>query len=199
MEDRTESGPADAVEELIRREKEAAERSLENARFDAQLFERIQNAADARPTILFVWLRERGPVVVSSALVLAIAGFLLFQRLSLSRFQQTVQAMSSVLGEAGDGQRMKGRGAKAQRIAGAEYTDFGWALKGVLYACERESLGDVELGDALSRIFPERASRTASGEGREIASPRGMESLKLRSGEDFKMFFTAFLRKFEEV
>lgn len=199
MEDNLNPCPADKIEELIRREKEAAERTFENARFETQLFERVRNAEDAGPTTWFVWLRKRGPVVASSALILAIAGFLLFRKPPLSRFQQTVQAMSTVLVDARDGGRSAEEERPAQRIVGAGYTDFGWALKGVLYACERESLGDVELEDALSRIFLEEARQSAPGRvGGKSSFPR-MESLKLRSGEDFKMFFTAFLKKFEEV
>jgi hypothetical protein len=199
MEDRIKSGRADNIQELIQREKEDAERTFENARFDARLSERIRDAAEARPAVGFVWLRKPGPVMAFSAIVLAIAGFLLFRKLSPSPFQQTVRAMSAVLAEAGDHRQMKGQDSRAQRIATAEYTEFGWALKGVLYACERESLGNVDLADAFSRVFLEENPRAASRRGGTKPPLPRAKSLQLKSGEDFQTFFTGFLKKFEEV
>jgi hypothetical protein len=199
VEDRRETGQVGEIQDLIHREKEEAERSFESARFETQLFERIRSARGARPTIWLVLLRKPGPVMALSALFLAVAGFLLFRKPSPSPFHQTVRAMSAVLEDARDGRQMKGQDSTAQRIATAEYTDFGWALKGVLYACERESLGEIELADAFSRVFLEEARQPAPGrDGGKSSFPR-VESLKLRTGEDFQMFFTSFLKKFREV
>jgi hypothetical protein len=199
VEDRMDSSQADKIEELIRREKETAERNFESTRFDARLFERIRNATAARQTMWSVLLRKPGPAMALAALVLTIAGFLLFRKPSPSPLQQTVRAISAVLEDAGDGRQMKGGDSMAQRIATAEYTDFGWAFKGVLYACQRESLGEVELADALSRVFLAGAPQAAPSEDRERASSPGMERPTLRTGEDFQTFFTGFLKKFEEV
>lgn len=199
MKDRMDPGQADKIEELILTEKETAERSFDSTRFDTRLFERIRNTSEARPAILSLLMRKPGPVMAISALVLVTAGFLLFQRLSPSPFQQTVQAMSAVLAEAGDGQRASVESRLAQRIATVEYTDFGWALKKILYACERESLSGVELTDALSRVFPEGARQPPPGRDGGKSSFSRMKSFKLRSGEDYQMFFSGFLKIFEEV
>ncbi|MDH4270846.1 MAG: hypothetical protein OEW18_02595 [Candidatus Aminicenantes bacterium] len=199
MEDRMESGRADRIQELIQREKEDAERNFESSRFDARLFGRIQSASEASPKTWFVFLRKPRPVIALSALLLAIAGFLFFRKLSPSPFEQTVRAMSAVLDDAGDGRQMKEQDSMAPRIATAEYTEFGWALKGVLYACERESLGDVELADALSRVFLKEDPRAASRQGGANPPLPRADSLQLKSGEDFQSFFSGFLKKFEEV
>jgi len=199
MEDRMGLGRADKIQELIRREKEDAERNFESARFDARLFERIRSASEASPKTWFVFLRKPRPVIALSALLLAIAGFLFFRKLSPSPFQQTVRAMSAVLDDAGDGRKTRGQDSMAQRIATAEYTELGWALKGVLYACERESLGDVELADALSRVFLKEDPRAASRQGGTNPPLPRADSLQLKSGEDFQSFFSGFLKKFEEV
>lgn len=199
MEDRMDPSQADKIEELILTEKETAERSFDSTRFDTRLFERIRNTSEARPATLSVLMRKPRPVIAISALILVTAGFLLFRRLSPSPFQQTVQAMSAVLAEAGDGQRVTAESRLAQRIATVEYTNFGWALKKILYACERESLSGIELTDALSRVFPGEARQSPPGrDAGKFSFPR-MKSLKLRSGEDYQMFFTGFLKKFEEV
>jgi hypothetical protein len=193
-----EPGQVDEIQELIRGEKEEAERSFESHRFDARLFERIHKARKGRPAAWPVVLRKPGPIIAFSMLVLALVGFLLFRTFSPSPFQQTVRAMSAVLA-GGDGQRSSGQNRIAHGIARAEYTEFGWALKGVLYACERQALGDVSITDALSRVFLGGASRAASSrEGENASSPR-KESPKLRTGEDFRMFFAGFLKRFEEV
>jgi len=194
-----EPGQVDEIQDLIRGEKEEAERSFEGQRFDTQLFERIHKSTGGRPATWLFFLRTPGPVMAFSVFVLVLAGFLLFRTFSSSPFQGTVRAMSAVLAEAGDGRRITEQGRMSRRIAGAEYTEFGWALKGVLYACERQSLGDVSLADALSPLFLEKASRAVSNQDGESASSPRVESPKLRTGEDFQMFFTGFLRKFEEV
>ncbi|OFW57612.1 MAG: hypothetical protein A2Y75_08185 [Candidatus Solincola sediminis] len=192
-------GQVDEIQELIRREKEEAERSFEGHGFDAQLSERIGKAREGRSAAWHVFLKKPGPIVAFSVLVLALVGLLLFRTFSPPPFQQTVRAMSAVLAGAGDGQETSGQNRTAQRIARAEYTEFGWAVKRVLYACERQPLGDVSLMDALSPIFLEKASLAApSQEGENASSPR-VESPKLRTGEDFQMFFAGFLKKFEEV
>lgn len=189
----------DEIQELIRREKEGAERSFESTRFDSRLFERIQKARERRPAAWPVVLRKPGPIAAFSALVLAVAGFLLFRTFSPSPFPRVVRTMSALLDKPGVGRGASGQDRIAQRIATAEYTEFGWALKRVLYACERQSLEDVSLMDALSRVFLEEVARAASGQGRKTAFSRRMESPKLRTGEDFRMFFTGFLKRFEEV
>jgi hypothetical protein len=199
MEDRMESGRADRIQELIQREKEDAERNFESSRFDARLFGRIHKATETGPTAWLDLLRKPGPVMALSALVLLIAGFLLFRKLPPSPFQQTVRAMSAVLAEAGDGRHAAEESRLAQRIARAEYTEFGWALKGVLYACERESLGNVDLADALSRVFLDEGSRAALRRGGTNPPLPRADSPQLKSGEDFQSFFSGFLKKFEEV
>lgn len=194
-----EPGQVDEIQDLIRGEKEEAERSFESHRFDARLFERIRKTREGRSAAWLFFLRKPGPTLAVSVLVLALVGSLLFRVFPSSPLQQTVRALSAVLTEAGDGRRITGQSHLDQRIAGAEYTEFGWALKGVLYACERQALGDVSITDALSRVFLTKASLAApSQEGENASSPR-MESPKLRSGEDFQMFFSGFLKKFEEV
>jgi len=193
------SGQADETQELIRREKEEAGRSFDSARFDARLFERIRRVQEGGPPTWLVWLKKPGPVAAFSALVLAVAGLLLLRTFSPSPFQPTVRAMSAVLDKPGVGRGTSGQDRTAQRMATAEYTEFGWAIKGVLYACERQALGDVSMTDALSRVFLDAASRAApSREGADTLSPR-VEAPKLRTGEDFRMFFTGFLKRFEEV
>jgi hypothetical protein len=199
MEDRMESGRADRIQELIQREKEDAERNFEGTRFDARLDERIRNSAEPRPTPWLVLLRKPGPAIALSALVLAVAGFLLFQRLSSSPSRQTIRAMSMVLAEAGDGRQTAGQIHLDQKIATTEYTEFGWALKGVLYACQRESLGDVGLADALSLVLMKEQPRSPSPRDGTRPPLPGATSMQLKSGEDFRTFFTGFLNKFEEV
>lgn len=199
MDDKMNPGQVDEIQELIRREKEEVERSFEGARFDARLFERIGKAEGRRPEAWRIFLKKPGPIIAFSVLVLAIAGLLLFRTFFPSPSEQTVRALSAVLAEAGDGQKSSGQNRMAQRIARAEYTEFGWALKGVLYACERQALGDVSLTDALSRVFLEKTSPVASSQDRDKTPFPRMESPKLRTGEDFRMFFAGFLKKFEEV
>jgi hypothetical protein len=199
MEDRMESGRGDRIQELIKGEKEDAEQNFESALFEAQLFERIQSASEASPKTWFVFLRKPRPVIALSALLLAIAGFLFFRKLSPSPFEQTVRAMSAVLDDAGDGRQMKEQDSMTPRIATAEYTEFGWALKGVLYACERESLGNVDLAEALSRVFLKEDPQAASRRGGTNSPFPRAEFLQLKSREDFQVFFTGFLKIFEEV
>ncbi len=199
MEDRMEPGQAGKIQELIRREKEEADRNFEGARFEERLLERVHKATETRPTTWLTLLRKPAPVVALSALVLVIAGSLLLRRLPPSSFQQTVREMSAVLAEAGDGRRAAEESRLAQRIATAEYTEFGWALKEVLYACERQALGQVSLTYALSRVLLEEAPRAAPRQAGEKVPFQKAQSPKLRSGEDFQLFFTGFLKKFEEV
>ena len=199
MNDKMDPDQFDEIQELIRREKEEAERSFDSHRFDAQLFERIGKAREGRSAAWRIFLKKPAPIIAFSVLVLAIAGFLLFRTFFPLPSEQTVRALSAVLAEAGDGQKSSGQNRMAQRIARAEYTEFGWALKGVLYACERQALGDVSLTDALSRVFLEKTSRVASSQDREKTGFPRMESPKLRTGEDFRIFFADFLKKFEEV
>lgn len=199
MEDRRESNQADRIMELIRAEKEAAETRFETARFDARLFERMRSATAARPTLCVFLLRKPGPAAALAALVLAVAAFLLFRKPSPSPFQQTIRAISAVLEDAGDGRKMKGEDSTAQRMATAEYTEFGWSFKRILYACQRESLSDIDLAAALSLVFLKEARPHAPGWDEAKSSfPRG-ESFSLRTEEDFQIFFTGFLKKFEEV
>ncbi len=194
-----ESVQVDEIQEIIRKEKEEAERGFEGARFDARLFERIRKAREQRPTAWPIFLIKPGPVVAFSVLVLAFAGFLLFRTFSPSPLPPTIRAMSAVLDKSGAGRGTSGQDRTAQRIATAEYTEFGWAIKEVLYACKRQALGDVSMTDALSRVFQEAASRAASGrDGEDALSPR-VEAPKLRTVEDFRMFFAGFLQKLKEV
>lgn len=199
MEGKREPGRPDKIQELIFKEKEAAERNFETLRFETGLFERIRNAEAAKPATGPVSIRKPVPILALTTLLLIIAGFLFFRGPSPRPFERTVRAMSAVLGSAGEGRLMKERDSTAQSITTAEYTDFGWAFKGVLYACQRESLGNVDLVDAFSRFFLEEARQPALGwDGGKSSIPRG-ESLNLRTEEDYQMFFTGFLKKFEEV
>jgi hypothetical protein len=194
-----EPGQADEIQELIRREKEEAERSFEGARFDARLFERIGKAEGRRPEAWPVFLTKPGPVVTFFVLILAFAGLLFFRTFSPSPLRPTIRAMSAAFEKSGAGLGTSGQDRTAQRIATAEYTELGWAIKGVLYACKRQALGDISLTDALSRVFLDTASRAASGrDGEGTLSPR-VEAPKLRTDEDYRMFFTGFLKKLEEV
>jgi len=192
-------GQVDEIQELIRREKEEAERSFESHRFEARLVERIRKATEERPASWLVLLRKPGPIMVFSVFVLALVGSLLFRVFPSSPLQQTVGAMSAAFEKSGAGLGTSGQDRTAQRIATAEYTELGWAIKGVLYACKRQALGDISLTDALSRVFLDAASRAASGrDGEGTLSPR-VEAPKLRTDEDYRMFFTGFLKKLEEV
>jgi len=199
MNDKMDPDQFDEIREIIRREKEEAERSFDSHRFDAQLFERIGKAREGRSAAWRIFLKKPAPIIAFSVVVLALVGLFLFRTFSPPPFQQTVRALSAVLARAGDGQKTSGQNRTAQRIARAEYTEFGWALKGVLYACERQALADVSLTDALSRVFLEKTSPVASSQDREKAPFPRMESPKLRTGEDFREFFAGFLKKFEEV
>lgn len=199
MEDKRESGRPDKIQELILKEKEAAERNFETTRFEAGLFERIRNAEAIKPATGPVFIRRPGPVLALAALLLIIAGFLFFRRPSPPPFEQTVRAMSAVLGTTGYGRQIEDKDSTAQRISVAEYTEFGWALKGVLYACERESLGDVGLAEALYRVLLRGTPRAAPSAAREQSYSPGEEGIRLRTDRDFQTFFTGFLKKFEEV
>lgn len=199
MEGKKGPGRPDKIQELIFKEKEAAETSFEAARFDARLFERIRSAAEPRTAIWLGLLRKPGPVMAISSLVLAVAGLLLLREPSASPIQQTVRAISAVLDDAGAGRKMKGDDSAAQQIVAVEYTDFGWALKGVLYACERQSLEDIDLAESLSRIFLEGPSLPAASRGEGKTRLPDVESFKLKTAEDYRVFFTRFLRKFEEA
>lgn len=194
-----ESVQVDEIQEIIRKEKEEAERGFEGARFDARLFERIRKAREPRPTAWPIFLIRPGPVVAFSVLVLAFAGFLLFRTFSPSPLQPTIRAMGAVLEKSGAGRGTSGQDRTAQRIATAEYTEFGWAIKGVLYACKRQALGDVSLTDALSRVLAKGTSQAASGREKGEAAAPGEESFKLQTAEDFRMFFAGFLQKLKEV
>ena len=153
MNDKMDPDQFDEIREIIRREKEEADRSFDSHRFDAQLFERIGKAREGRSAAWHVFLKKPGPIVAFSVLVLALVGLLLFRTFSPPPFQQTVRAMSAVLAGAGDGQETSGQNRTAQRIARAEYTEFGWAVKRVLYACETQPLRAVGRVDDLSPIF----------------------------------------------
>jgi hypothetical protein len=190
---------ADALEELIRGEKEEAERRFDDHRFDVRLFDRICRAEEGRSTGLLVWLTKPGPALAILALFLVISGFLLFRMLSPSPPPQTGRAISAIFDRAGGGLRNIELDGLAQKIATAEYTDLGWALKRVFYACERRALKDVSITDAISLAFLEKDSGDAfSRRGENAAFPR-MESPKLRTGEDFQIFFSGFLKRLEEV
>ena len=199
MDVETNHAPVDEIQELIGGEKEGAERSFDGARFNSRLFERIRRDGERRPAAWLVLLGKPGPVVVISALVVAVSGILLLRTPPSSPYQEAIRAMSAALEKRGVGRETSGQDRIAQKIATAEYTELGWAIKGVLYACERQALGDISLTDALSRVFLDAASRAASGrDGEDILSPR-VEAPKLRTAEDYRMFFTGFLKKLEEV
>jgi hypothetical protein len=200
MEDERESRRSDRIRELILREKDAAERHFESTRFEARLFERIRNTAEAgRPLSRPALLRRQWPVVAFSVLVLAVAAFLLSRAFSPSPFQRTIRVMGSVLSEAGGRWQTAEGSSLFQRGITPEYTDFGWALKGVLYACERESLGDVGLAESLARVLTEENPQPAPPRDGSKPLLPGSPSLQLKSGEDFRMFFATFLKKLEEV
>jgi len=199
MENSLKSGRSDDIQELVRLEKEEAERSFENHRFDARLSKRIREATEERAAAWPSFLRRPAPVVALSLLLLALAGFLLFREHSASPFQQTVRMMSAVLAEAGDGQKPHERADANQIIREAEYTDFGWALKGVFYACERQALGDINLTDSLSFIFQKKVPKALSISDRKNPPSAGEERPRLRTDEEFRIFFIVFLKKLEEV
>jgi len=192
-------GRSGDIGELVRLEKEEAERSFESRRFDARLLKRIGDASKEKAAARPFFLRKPAPVVALSLLVLAIAGFLFFRKPSASPFQQTVRMMSAVLAEAGDGRKPLQRADVNQLIRKAEYTDFGWALKGVFYACERQALGDFNLTDSLSLIFHKKAPKALSPGDRKNPPAAGEERLRLRTDEEFRTFFIVFLKKLEEV
>jgi len=199
MENSPKSGRSGDIRELVRLEKEEAERSFESHRFDARLSTRIREATEERAAAWPVFLRRPAPVVALSLVLLALAGFLLFREHSASPFQQTVRTISAVLAEAGDGQKPNERADANQLIRAAEYTDFGWALKGVFYACERQALGNINLTDSLSLIFQKKAPQALSIGDRKNRLSAGEEQPRLRTDEEFRMFFIVFLKKLEEV
>lgn len=199
MDNSIKSGRSGDIRELVRLEKEEAERSFKSLRFDARLLKRIREATEERPTAWPAFLRKPAPVVALSLVLLALAGFLLFREHSASPFQQTVRTISAVLAEAGDGQKPNERADANQLIRAAEYTDFGWALKGVFYACERQALGNINLTDSLSLIFQKKAPQALSIGDTKNPPSAGEERPRLRTDEEFRTFFIVFLKKLEEV
>jgi len=199
MDHNLKSGRSDDIQDLIRLEKEEAERGFESRRFDARLFWRIREATEEKPVAWPAFLRKPAPVLALSLLLLALAGFLLFRKRPESPFQRTVRTISAVLAEAGDGRKPHGQADANQLLRKAEYTDFGWAVKGVFYACERQALGDINLADCLSLIFQKNAPQTLSSGDRRSLPAAGEEQPRLRTDEEFRRFFIAFLKKLEEV
>jgi len=199
MDHNHESGQPDDIQDLIRLEKEMAERGFESRRFDARLFKRIREAREEKPAAWPAFLRKPAPVLALLLLLLALAGFLLFQERPESLFQRTVRTISAVLAEAGDSRKLNGRADANQLVRTAEYTDFAWAVKGVFYDCERRALGDINLADCLSLIFQKNAPQTLSSGDRRSLPAAGEEQPRLRTDEEFRRFFIAFLKKLEEV
>jgi len=199
MENSPKSGRSGDIRELVRLEKEEAELSFESHRFEARLSKRIRETTGERAAAWPAFLRKPAPVVALSLLLLALAGFLLFREHAASPFQQTVRMMSAVLAEAGDGRKPHERADAYQIIREAEYTDFGWALKTVFYACERQALGNINLTDSLSLIFQKKAPQALSIGDRKNPPSAGEERPRLRTDEDFRTFFIVFLKKLEEV
>jgi hypothetical protein len=192
-------GRSGDIGELVRLEKEEAGRSFESRRFDARLLKRIRDASEEKAAARPFFLRKPAPVIALSLLALAIAGFLFFRKPSASPFQQTVRMMSAVLSEAGDGQKPLERADVNQLVRKAEYTDFGWALKGAFFACERQALGDIDLANSLSLIFQKEAPKAFSPGDRKNLPATGVERPRLRTDEEYRTFFIVFLKKLEEV
>lgn len=199
MDHNLKSGRSDDIRGLIRLEKEEAERGFESCQFDARLFKRIREATEEKPVPWLSLLRKPAPVLALLLLLLALAGFLLFRERPESPFRRTVWTISTVLAEAGDSRKLNGRADANQLLRNAEYTDFGWAVKGVFYACERRALGDINLADCLSLIFQKNAPQARSAGERKDLSAVGEERPRLRTDEEFRKFFIVFLKKLEEV
>lgn len=199
MEDRRERGQVDEIAALIRREKEAADRNYDGRLFEARLLERVRRAGQRESHATPFVFKKLVPVAALAAIVLSIAGSLIFRALPRPQPQPADQAIGAVLARSGEGRLDAQENGTDRKIDRLEYTEFGWALKGVLYASKRQALGDVSLTGALSGAL--RSGTRPGAPGENVGPPKYPRrgSLKLRSGEEFRMFFSGFLKSLEEV
>ena len=194
-----ESGRADKIQEVIDGEKEEAGQNFDSQRFETALFKRIRDAKERSSAPAPVFLRKPWLAAAFSAILLAVAGSLIFRAWPRSQPQPAAQAIGAVLALSGDGRRDAQDNRPARGIDGPEYTELGWALKGVLYAYKRQALGEVSLTGALSGAL--RSGPGPGGPGENVSQPKYPRtgSLRLRTGEEFRMFFARFLKSLEEV
>ena len=199
MEDKWGGGPSDEIDTLIGREKEAADRNFDDRQFEGRLLERVRRAgkreAQASPFVLPKFV----PVTALAVVLLAISGFLIYRAWPRLQPHPADQAIGTVLARSGYGRLEAQVYGSNWGIERPEYTEFGWALKGVLYASKRQALGDVDLTGALSGALREGPGPGSSGENPDRPVYQRPGSLRLGSGEDFRMFFSGFLKRLEEV
>ncbi len=189
-----ESGLAE-IRELIRGEKETAGRPFEESRFENRIWETIRTPRGQKRRSFIFSLKEPLPAAGLSLAVIALGAFLLYRLLSPSPFEKAIQKWDSVLIQAAEAKIL---GADSERQK-AEFTEFGWALKRILYDFERKRLEDVSLIDSLAKAFPNKTGQSFfPREGMNPPAP-GKDSPRFRNDENFRKFITLFSKKFEEV
>jgi hypothetical protein len=199
MDDEMKRGLVDEIQELIGLEKEEADRHFEAGRFDSRMMERIRQEKERKARFWPIIVGRFGPRTAVVLILLAVAGVILFREFSRPSPGPTARIITRLLSAAGGGRLDPDRTDRAPRLDGAEYTEVGWALKGVLYASLRQSLEDIGLTGALSTALGGTATPAAPGEEQSPSSFPRPESMKLRTGEEYRLFFSGFLKRLKEV